>query len=108
MGDQHLDAELVEKVFDVQRLSADAGEQDAGSVGHREAIRYGEQQQIDEVCVLDKGINAFSRGLELLESLHQLPHFGKAKVRRLALEGERRNVLVRRSLPDQVEQTLEV
>jgi len=58
--------------------------------------------------VLDEGVNPLPRGLELLEGLHQLPHFGEAKVGRLALEVECRDVLVRRSLPDQVEQALEV
>ena len=108
VGDKHLDAELVEEVFDVQRLGAHAGQQDAGSIGHLDAIRHGEQQQVDEVRVLDEGVNPLPRGLELLQGLHQLPHFGEAELGRLALEVERRNVLVRRSLPDQVEQTLEV
>src|SRR5262245_13778211 len=58
--------------------------------------------------MLDEGVNALPSGLELLEGLHQLPHFSKAEPGRLALEVERRNVLVHCSLPDQVEQTLEV
>src|SRR5262249_48575477 len=108
VGDEHLDAELVEEVFDIQRLSTHAGQQDAGRVGHVDAVRRGEQQQVDEMRVLDKGVNPLPRSLEFLEGLHQLPHFGQAEPGCFALEVERRDVLIRRSFSDQVEQTLEV
>src|SRR5439155_5603881 len=103
-----LDDELVEEIFDVQGLGAHARQQDRARVGHLKTIRYGEQQEVHQLGLLDKGINLLATGLELLEGLHELSHFGEAEMWRLTLEGERRDVWICHGLANQVEQALEV